>query len=192
MMIYQGWCMVGVVVMTTGSRQMRPVAPPVRLQTVILTVIATQTVRRSSAQSHVFEHPTGYRLGEADCCVRILWAGDMSDDMEDEAVSAQHRARLVLAARALLGESRGHNRKPKGFTWEGHVKDMNESEFKLRYRVGSEAFYKLLATLEPELKVKHARLALNSRGGQPIELATRLAAPTSHKQRVPERSWGLF
>ena len=110
MMIYQGWCMVGVVVMTTGSRQMRPVAPPVRLQTVILTVIATQTVRRSSAQSHVFEHPTGYRLGEADCCVRILWAGDMSDDMEDEAVSAQHRARLVLAARALLGESRGHNR----------------------------------------------------------------------------------
>ena len=82
MMIYQGWCMVGVVVMTTGSRQMRPVAPPVRLQTVILTVIATQTVRRSSAQSHVFEYPTGYRLGEADCCVRILWAGDMSDDMD--------------------------------------------------------------------------------------------------------------
>ena len=121
-MIYQGWCMVGVVVMTTGSRQMRPVAPPVRLQTVILTVIATQTVRRSSAQSHVFEHPTGYRLGEADCCVRILWAGDMSDDMEDEAVSAQHRARLVLAARALLGESRGHNRKPKGFTWGRQVR----------------------------------------------------------------------
>ena len=75
---------------------------------------------------HVFEHLTGYRLGEADCCVRILWAGDMSDDMEDEAVSAQHRARLVLAAQALLGESRGITANP-GFTWEGHVKDMNES-----------------------------------------------------------------
>ena len=84
----------------------------------------------------------------------MLWAGDISEDMEYEVVCVQHRARLMLAARTLLGESRGCNRNPMGFTWEGHVNDMNERDFKLRYRVGSEAFYKLLDILEPELKIK--------------------------------------
>ena len=102
-------------------------------------------------------------------------AGEMSNDEHDEGLIAQHHARLVMAATTLLRQERGANRAVKGFTWEDHVENMVESEFKLRYRLGSTAFYELLEILGPELKVKNEKNAMNARSGSPIQLPTRLA-----------------
>ena len=93
--------------------------------------------------------------------------------------SAAHQQRLCVAAALLVSEPGmgpiGPNREVPDFSWATHVRNMKESEFKLRYRVGSESFQTLLRLLAPKLAVENERQACNSRSGKPVELATRLA-----------------
>lgn len=59
------------------------------------------------------------------------------------------------------------------FSWEKHVLKLSESQFKLRYRVSSLSFYKLLALVEHEL-VSNEKFSRLSKG-YAIETATKLA-----------------
>ena len=60
------------------------------------------------------------------------------------------------------------------FSWEQHIDRMTEPEFKLRYRVGSDSFYKLLDKLRPSLEVDPIQ-AFKSRAGKPIAIEAVLA-----------------
>ena len=82
-------------------------------------------------------------------------------------VAAAHQRRLILAAASLFLHSapfRFEKRVPD-FSWEEHIHRMTEAEFKLRYRVSSDSFYKLLNILKPELDVASASQASRSRKG---------------------------
>ena len=91
-------------------------------------------------------------------------------------MSEAHRRRLMMAAAAYLSmqSNGGWTQRVKEFSWGEHVQDMYEHEFKLRYRLSSDSFYKLLNILRPELEVS-VEQQMRSRSGIPIELATRLA-----------------
>jgi hypothetical protein len=106
----------------------------------------------------------------------------LADDVSElELACLAHRQRLLAAAATLLASEPGMqgpcgpNRTPGSFDWNEHVKNMTESEFKLRYRVGTLSFQRLLHILEPTLAIQNERQALNSRSGKPVELPTRLA-----------------
>ena len=92
-------------------------------------------------------------------------------------VAAAHQRRLVLAAASLflLSAPFRFEKRVPDFSWEDHIQRLTEAEFKLRYRVSSDSFYKLLNILKPELDVASARHAFSSRKGKPIQLQTRLA-----------------
>ena len=92
-------------------------------------------------------------------------------------MSAAHQRRLLLAGAAYLstGSNGGWTKRVPHFSWESHVDRLHEAEFKLRYRLSSESFYKLLDILKPELDVTDHRQEMRSRSGHPIELPTRLA-----------------
>ena len=86
---------------------------------------------------------------------------------EHALLALSHQRRLVAAAAALLTTMPGcggAHRKPKDFSWQDHVEDMTEAEFKLRYRLDSHSFYKLLERLEPELQ-KDEKQQLRARSG---------------------------
>ena len=96
---------------------------------------------------------------------------------EHALLALSHQRRLVAAAAALLTTMPGcggAHRKPKDFSWQDHVEDMTEAEFKLRYRLDSHSFYKLLERLEPELQ-KDEKQQLRARSGTPVATAVRLA-----------------
>ena len=92
-------------------------------------------------------------------------------------MSAAHQHRLTIAVAAVLGMNcnGGWNKRVPDFSWEQHVDRMYEDEFKLRYRVSSDSFYKLLDIVQPELNVSDLKQELCSRSGKPIQLQTRLA-----------------
>ena len=102
----------------------------------------------------------------------------LGESEEEVHLLAAHQQRLIAAALLLLsGESSGGgwaHRFPD-FSWEAHVDRMYEDEFKLRYRVSSDSFYKLLEILKPELDVTSHKHAYWSRSGKPFQLETRLA-----------------
>ena len=94
-------------------------------------------------------------------------------------LAGAHRRRLIAAAAHLLtGECSGGGWKQRfpEFSWQDHVENMYENEFKLRYRVSSDSFYKLLNILKPELEVTSHKHAWWTRSGKPIQLEARLAA----------------
>ena len=93
-------------------------------------------------------------------------------------MAAAHQRRLVVAAALLLNDGstgRGWTQRVPDSSWETHVEHMYEHEFKLRYRLASDSFYKLLEILKPELDVTNRKQAYYSRSGKPIQLETRLA-----------------
>ena len=64
------------------------------------------------------------------------------------------------------GGGGGWKKRVPEFCWATHVDRLTEAEFKLRYRVGSQAFYELLKTLRPELEV-HPVMSSRTRAGTP-------------------------
>jgi hypothetical protein len=97
---------------------------------------------------------------------------------EEVLLGAAHQRRLRAALALLLsddGTGGGWTHRLPDFSWEDHVRNMYEEEFKLRYRVSSFSFYKLLGIIEPELEVSNHKQAYFSRSGKPIQVATRLA-----------------
>ena len=42
-------------------------------------------------------------------------------------------------------------RKPPKFSWEAHIAQLSDAEFKQRYRLAPQSFDKLLSILEPDL-----------------------------------------
>ena len=61
------------------------------------------------------------------------------------------------------------------FSWQTHVGRLTEVEFKQRYRLCPLSFDKLLGILEPGLSVQNEKQHLNSRSGQPIQMAVHTA-----------------
>ena len=93
-------------------------------------------------------------------------------------MAAAHQRRLIAAALAFFctdGADGGWKRRFPDFSWETHVHRMYDHEFKLRYRVSPESFYKLLDILKPELDVTNHQQAFFSRSGKVIQLEVRLA-----------------
>ena len=107
----------------------------------------------------------------------------MDSDEEDDEVAAAYAVRLRLASAfhllAAAEEARpgpkGKCRKKEVFRWEQHVKKLNEDEFKLRYRLGSESFYHLLRQLQPHLQPADKTRAAQANGGHAIEPPVKLA-----------------
>ena len=96
---------------------------------------------------------------------------------EEVLLSAAHRRRLMVAAAAFLSmnSNGGWTQRVPDFSWRDHVDGMYEDEFKLRYRLSSDSFYKLLDIIRPELEVTDRQQQLRSRSGNPIQVETRLA-----------------
>ena len=89
-----------------------------------------------------------------------------------------HQRRLIAAALAFFctdGADGGCKRRFPDFSWETHVHRMYDHEFKLRYRVSPESFYKLLDILKPELDVTNHQQGFFSHSGKVIQLEVRLA-----------------
>ena len=94
------------------------------------------------------------------------------------AAAAAHRRHQLIVA--LLAADVGNGQGPQGkkqrdteFDWAAHVARLTAAEFKLRYRLTAEAFYRLLARIKPHLCVSEKQ-ALCSKGTL-IEPATKLA-----------------
>jgi hypothetical protein len=117
------------------------------------------------------EQPVGPRLTRG--------AGVCSTGSQEEEIvlAAAHQQRLIAAAAILLLSQEGESfeKRIPPFSWAEHVARLTEGEFKLRYRVTADSFYKLLEILRPMLDVTSQRHAFSSRAGKPIELETRLA-----------------
>ena len=101
---------------------------------------------------------------------------------EMAAVTATATKRRRYAAFLCLQGSgqgpRGPKRKKATFSWAAHVTSLTESDFRLRYRLDSAAFYELLALLREDLdyRTSKARLqAQNANCGAVVEPAVRLA-----------------
>lgn len=93
-------------------------------------------------------------------------------------LSAAHQRRLIVAAVVLFQSGDwggGWKKRLPAVSWVDHVARLNEAEFKQRYRLSSDSFYKLRDILRPELDVSHKQNAFNTRSGKPIELEARLA-----------------
>tara|TARA_B110000046_G_scaffold159651_1_gene172307 strand:+ start:315 stop:1571 length:1257 start_codon:yes stop_codon:yes gene_type:complete len=83
---------------------------------------------------------------------------------------------MVAAAAFLsMNSNGGWTQRVPDFSWRDHVDGMYEDEFKLRYRLSSDSFYKLLDIIRPELEVTDRQQQLRSRSGNPIQVETRLA-----------------
>ena len=105
------------------------------------------------------------------------------DDDFSVAVAAAHRRRVLAVLLMEDEESAGQG--PQGpklqkqtFSWEKHVQNLNEREFKLRYRLTPTAFYELLDLIKDDIDYtsdKARKLARNANGGVEVEPATRVA-----------------
>ena len=75
---------------------------------------------------------------------------------EEYICTGPHAQRLVAAATALPldGNFQGVGsacRKPPKFSWEAHIAQLSDAEFKQRYRLAPQSFDKILSILEPDL-----------------------------------------
>ena len=101
---------------------------------------------------------------------------DDSDDDDQEILEyfeEQRRGRLrkalIVQKRRIsvwsrLGPKRP-NKVPRLFSWEEHVSDMNEVEFKKRYRLSTAAFDELVVNIWDKLSARDKWKAKCSRGG---------------------------
>ena len=87
-------------------------------------------------------------------------------------VLKRHTSRRDPCGRGPQGKKR-RDRAP--FSWEEHVARLNEQEFKQRYRLNHESFYKLCDILRPDLEVKDAKQAKKSRFGTVVPVEVKLA-----------------
>ena len=89
-----------------------------------------------------------------------------------------HR-RLIAAALAAADGGQGpagKKRRPKtAFSWTDHVQNMDEDEFKLRYRLDYDSFMDLVRKLKPHLSVKSEAQARLAKWGELIQPETKLA-----------------
>ena len=92
------------------------------------------------------EQPVGPRLTRG--------AGVCSTGSQEEEIvlAAAHQQRLSAAAAILLLSQEGESfeKRIPPFSWAEHVARLTEGEFKLRYRVTADSFYKLLEILRPD------------------------------------------
>lgn len=94
-----------------------------------------------------------------------------------------HRRRLcAMASCAAATESSGQGPKgPKpephwpGFSWAAHMGRLTESQFKLRYRLTVDGFYKLVGILRKDLSVQDSVKAQNAKWGCVVGAETKLA-----------------
>ena len=124
-------------------------------------------------------------------CARCLWhlpvltslalshASAGFSKEEETLICHAHAQRLATAVYLLLDKPESnkpeHNRPSARFVWADHVARLTPAEFKLRYRVCADSFYKLLGILESALQVDEVR-ANYIRPGNAIAIETRLAA----------------
>ena len=95
------------------------------------------------------------------------------------------RRRIVTAGVAgfLSGETQTSGQGPQGskerfddpFSWAAHLKRLTEKEFKLRYRVSTKRFDKLLGWLRPKLEVRNEEQARKAKWGELISSEAKLA-----------------
>ena len=101
---------------------------------------------------------------------------------EELFLAAHARRRRVLACAALLCSGKG----PQGektaptwepFSWAKHMNRLSEKDFKLRYRVTVDAFYKLLDEyhMRQDLTTKDDYHAKLTKWGTVVEAETKLA-----------------
>ena len=111
----------------------------------------------------------------AELCARLLCSGATDEEIM---LCQQHQRSLAAAAISLFhGQDSGGGWQCRhhAFDWEAHVHNLNEDEFKARYRLSAQSFYKLLELLRPELDVNNHLMASRSRSGRPIPIEARLA-----------------
>ena len=98
---------------------------------------------------------------------------------EEALICHTHARRLAAAVYLVLDKPESHkpehNRRSAKFVWVDHVARLTPAEFKLRYRVCADSFYKLLGILKSALQVDEVR-ANYIRPGNAIAVETRLAA----------------
>ena len=87
-------------------------------------------------------------------------------------VLKRHTSRRDPCGRGPQGKKR---RDPAPFSWAEHVLRLNEKEFKQRYRLNHESFYKLCDILRPDLEVKDPKQAKKSRFGTVVPVEVKLA-----------------
>ena len=94
------------------------------------------------------------------------------------------RRRLLSAAAAAAASSMPSGQGPQGakpkphwqsFSWGAHVGRLTESQFKLRYRLTVDGFYRLVDMMRPDLEVKDEARARLAKWGEVVEVETKLA-----------------
>jgi len=76
--------------------------------------------------------------------------GDIFQYVEEQRRGRLRKALIVqkrrISVRRRLGP-KGPNKEPPVFSWEEHVSDMDDAEFKKRYRLSTEAFDELVVKI---------------------------------------------
>ena len=95
-------------------------------------------------------------------------------------LSAAHQRRLIVAAVVLFQSGDwggGWKKRLPAVSWVDHVARLNEAEFKQRYRLSSDSFYKLRDILRPELDTASATSKMHSTPGPVSRSSWRRAWP---------------
>ena len=94
------------------------------------------------------------------------------------------RRRLAAMAAATAAAAMPSGQGPQGkkekpgwsaFSWEAHMARLTESEFKLRYRLTPDSFYRLVAKLRSDLQVADEFKAACAKWGQVVMVETKVA-----------------
>ena len=111
-------------------------------------------------------------------------AGALNDDkfrLELLCAALARRRRLLSAAAAAAASSMPSGQGPQGakpkphwqsFSWEAHVGRLTESQFKLRYRLTVDGFYRLVDMMRPDLEVKDEARARRAKWGAVVEVGS--------------------
>eukprot|EP00965_Chrysotila_dentata_P175570 5796127-Pleurochrysis_carterae.AAC.1 len=133
------------------------------------------------------------RLWSVDGCPAILitsmrteasaW-NDSDDDEEDcrrqrrlhdLAAAMQQRRRIAVLLHQQQRQPQQSHRKSAAFDWNQHMLRLTPDEFRARYRLDADAFYKLLQLVAADLEITDKVRACTKREGSAVCPATRLA-----------------
>ena len=93
--------------------------------------------------------------------------GDIFQYVEEQRRGRLRKALIVLKRRISLRRRlgpKGPNKEPPVFSWEEHVSDMDDAEFKKRYRLSTESFDELVVKIWDKLTARDTRRSKCSRG----------------------------
>ena len=93
--------------------------------------------------------------------------GDIFQYVEEQRRGRLRKALIVLKRRISLRRRlgpKGPNKEPPAFSWEERVSDMDDAEFKKRYRLSTEAFDELVVKIWDKLTARDTRRSKCSRG----------------------------